>query len=156
LSAPALEPLPQRPDKSGPSRGNALGIFEGHSDVGEVLHYGSATFDPATRTYTVTGSGQNMWFAKDAFHFSWKKVAGDLSLTADISFIGTGKEPHRKACLMIRQSLDSESAYADAAFHGDGLTSLQFRDANGAATHEVQANISAPNRLCIEKHGQYV
>ena len=45
---------------------------------------------------------------------------------------------------MIRQSLDADSAYVDVALHGDGLTSLQFRDAKGAATHEVQANVSAP------------
>jgi Tol biopolymer transport system component len=39
--------------------------------------------------------------------------------------------------------------------HGDGLTSLQFREAKGAATHEVQANVSAPGRLRIEKRGKY-
>ena len=48
---------------------------------------------------------------------------------------------------MIRQSLDADSAYVDVALHGDGLTSLQFRDAKGAATHEVQANVAAPERL---------
>ena len=57
---------------------------------------------------------------------------------------------------MIRQSLDADSAYVDAALHGDGLTSLQFREAKGAATHEVQANVSAPKRLRIEKRGKYV
>src|SRR5207245_5847395 len=112
-------------------------------------------FDAATASYTVAGSGENMWFAKDAFHYVWKKASGDLSLTADISFIGEGTEPHRKACLMIRQSLDADSAYADVALHGDGLTSLQFREAKGAATHEVQANVSNPLRLRIEKRGRY-
>jgi hypothetical protein len=34
---------------------------------------------------------------------------------------------HRKAALMIRQSLDPGAAYADVALHGDGLTSLQSR-----------------------------
>ena len=33
---------------------------------------------------------------------------------------------------MIRQSLDADSAYVDVALHGDGLTSLQFRDAQGS------------------------
>ena len=32
---------------------------------------------------------------------------------------------------MIRQGLDADSAYVDVALHGDGLTSLQFRDAKG-------------------------
>ena len=57
----------------------------------------------------------------------------------------TGKpDPHRKACLVIRQSLDSDAPYADAATHGDGLTSLQWRDAKGAVTHEVQSSVVAP------------
>ena len=106
--------------------------------------------------YTVTGSGENMWQARDAFHFVWKQASGDLAVTADVSFPAAGTEPHRKACVMIRQSLDAGSAYVDAALHGDGLTSLQFREAQGAATHEVQANVSAPKRLRIEKRGKYV
>ena len=56
---------------------------------------------------------------------------------------------------MIRQSLAADSAYVDLALHGDGLTSLQFRDSKGAATHEIQANITAPGRLRIEKRGKY-
>jgi hypothetical protein len=77
-------------------------------------------------------------------------------LTADLAFPEPGKEPHRKACLVIRQSLDADSAYIDVALHGDGLTSLQFRAEKGARTHEVQSNVSAPHRLRIEKRGQYV
>jgi TolB protein len=133
-----------------------IGIFENHEDVGIVLHPGSVEYDASKPSYTVAGSGDNMWSTKDAFHYVWKKAAGDLSLTADVTFVGAGKEPHRKACLLIRQSLDADSAYVDVALHGDGLTSLQFREAKGAATHEVQANVSAPRRLRIEKRGKYV
>jgi Tol biopolymer transport system component len=132
-----------------------VGLFEGHGDVGEVLHPGAASFSTANRSYTVSGSGENMWFGKDAFHFVWKRVSGDAALTADVAFRGAGTESHRKACLMIRQSLDADSAYVDIALHGDGLTSLQFRESKGAATHEVQSNILAPTRLQIEKRGKY-
>ena len=45
----------------------AVGSFQSHADVGTVLHAGSAAFDPATRTYTVSGSGENVWGAADAF-----------------------------------------------------------------------------------------
>lgn len=131
------------------------GIFEDNADIGVVLHAGSTTFDDTAKSYTLAGSGENMWLAKDAFHFAWKKVSGDCSLTADISFVGKGTDPHRKACLMIRQGLEADAAYVDAALHGDGLTSLQFRDSKGASTHEVQANVSAPARLRIEKRGKY-
>src|SRR5258708_27050883 len=58
----------------------ALGIFETHNDVGTVLHPGSAQFDEGSKNYTVAGSGENMWAAKDAFQFVWKKASGDLAL----------------------------------------------------------------------------
>ena len=133
----------------------SIGLFENHGDVGTVLHQGSVKYDAAQGKYTITGSGENMWFAADAFQFAWKRVSGDVSLSADISFLGQGGNEHRKAVLMIRQSLDSDSAYVDVALHGNGLTSLQFRDAKGAITREVQANVSAPKRLRIEKRGDY-
>src|SRR5208282_562159 len=134
----------------------AIGIFEGHGDVGAVLHPGSVVYDAGKQSYTIAGSGENMWFAADAFHFVWKKVSGDVSLAADVNFLGQGKNPHRKAVLMIRQTLDADSAYADVALHGEGLTSLQYREEKGATTHEIQANLSAPRRLQLEKRGDYV
>jgi TolB protein len=133
----------------------ALGIFEGHSDVGSVLHAGSVEYDAAKRTYTVAGSGENMWFAADAFQFVWKKVSGDVTLTADISFIGSGGEAHRKAVLMVRQSLDADAPYADVARHGDGLTSLQARDEKGVNTSEIQSAVKAPARVRIARRGDY-
>lgn len=134
---------------------NAAGIFENHADVGNVLHPGEVAYDEAQKTYTIRGSGENMWFDKDAFQFAWNTLSGDVALTADVRFPKPGGNPHRKAVLMIRQSLDADSAYADVALHGNGLTSLQFRGEKGAVTHELQANLSAPQRLRIEKHGDY-
>jgi TolB protein len=141
--------------RAAPETGAAAGIFEGHGDIGTVLHAGSVEYDVAKRSYRIAGSGENMWFASDAFQFAWKKISGDVTLTADISFLGKGVNEHRKAVLMIRQSLDADSPYADVALHGSGLTSLQYREEKGAATHEIQANISAPARLRIEKRGAY-
>lgn len=132
-----------------------VGIFEGHEDIGKVLHTGSVEYDAAKGSYTIAGSGENMWFAADGFQFVWKKVSGDVTLTADISFIGKGVNEHRKAVLMVRQSLDADSAYADVALHGSGLTSLQFREEKGAATHEIQANFTGRKWMRIEKRGAY-
>jgi len=132
-----------------------IGLFENHGDIGTVLRRGAVEYDASRRSYTVTGSGENMWFSRDDFQFVWKKVSGDVTLTADISFLGRGGNPHRKVVLMLRQSLDADSAYADAALHRNGLTSLQFRDQKGGTTHEIQSNISGPKRLRVEKRGDY-
>jgi hypothetical protein len=45
-----------------------LGIFEAHSDVGITPKPGSATYDPATEEYRVTGGGANTWAGVDAFN----------------------------------------------------------------------------------------
>jgi len=133
-----------------------LGLFEGEVDVGVTPRAGVADYDPGQRAYTVRGGGANMWFTNDAFHFVWKKVSGDASLAADIRILGAGGDPHRKAVLLVRQSLDPDAAYADAALHGDGLTSLQYRETQAARTYEIQSSVVAPRRLRIEKRGSYV
>lgn len=130
----------------------SVGIFDKSSDVGAVAHGGSAQFNPSNNEYRLTGSGANMWGQKDAFAFLWKKASGDLSLTARIRWVGEGKNPHRKAGWMIRQSMDEDSPYADAVVHGDGLTSLQFRTAKAGQTEETKSPLSAPAFIRIERH----
>lgn len=139
-----------------PGEAGAVGLFAGHQDIGVCGQLGALIHDATAGTYTVAGSGENMWFTNDAFHFAWKRVSGDAMLEANISFLGSGGNAHRKACLLVRQSLEADSAYADAALHGDGLTSLQYRETKGARTCEIQANVSAPRGLRIEKVGPYV
>ena len=133
-----------------------LGVFENHTDVGTVRPPGSVVYDAVMQNYTVTGGGWDMWLAADAFQFVWKKVSGDVTLTADISFANLGGNPHKKAVLIFRQTLDNDSAYADVALHASGLASLQYRDEKGGRTREIQSNISAPKRLRIAKRGDYV
>jgi Tol biopolymer transport system component len=137
------------------AQSGAVGIFEGQSDVGSVTPPGTAAFDNASGVYTIHSAGANLWGTTDGFHFLWKKVSGDVSLTADIDYpekTGTHNE-HRKAILIFRQTLDADGAYVDAAQHGSGLTALQFRDAKGATTQSIELNVDPPQRLRIEKHG---
>jgi hypothetical protein len=133
-----------------------LGFFESETDIGTILHPGATKYDVAAKRYTITASGENMWFANDDFHFVWKKISGDVVLSADIAIATETGNPHRKGVLMIRQSLDADSAYADVALHADGLTSLQYRAEKGGRTHEVQASVSGPKRIRLEKRGDEI
>jgi hypothetical protein len=141
---------------AGLAQSAGLGLFAGNGDVGNVAKTGRVEFDATAGVYRVSGGGDNMWFTNDACHFVWKRIAGDVALAADIRWPATGGNAHRKACLILRQSLDVDSAYADAVLHGDGLTSLQYREARGALTREIQSNVSGPARLQVEKRGDYV
>src|SRR6266536_6411221 len=132
------------------------GLFSDEADVGNVRQPGSVEYDPARGSYRIAGGGENMWFTNDAFYFVWKRMSGDLTLAANVLWIGTNGNPHRKACLAIRQTLDADSPYADVAVHGDGLTSLQYRETKSGLTREIQASVSAPDRVRLEKRGDSV
>lgn len=133
-----------------------VGVFSGPTDVGTINRTTVATYDSAAGSYTISASGDNMWAQRDAFGWVWTQVSGDIALTADIALVGTSTQGHRKAALMFRQTLAPDSAYADAAVHGDGLTSLQFRSDDGGFTREVQCPVKAPKRVRLEKRGDYV
>ena len=135
---------------------DAVGVFEGHGDVGAVLHPGSIDYDAEKKSYALSGSGENMWFSHDHFQFAWKKMSGDVSVTSEIAFPSTAGNEHKKAVLVIRQDLGTDSVYADLALHGNGLAALQFRDETGGDTREIVSNIPAPTRLRIVKRGDYV
>ncbi len=132
-----------------------IGIFESETDIGTLAHPGASEYDAVRKTYTLTSSGENMWADEDDFHFVWKKVTGDITLTADISFPATTGNAHKKGVLMVRRTLDKDSDYVDAAFHLVGLTSLQSRDQKGATTREVQSYMSSPKKLRLAKRGSY-
>lgn len=131
------------------------GQFETHGDIGSVGPSGTASYDPGTRSYRVTGAGENMWFEKDAFQFVRRPMSGDLRIAANLHWPVPGGNPHRKAGLMIRQSLEPDSPYVDVVVHGDGLVSLQYRDAPGAPTREIQGRIRSPGRIQLERHGDF-
>jgi hypothetical protein len=149
------------PEAMAPARATPMiptGPFtvEGSLDIGDPAQPGSEDYNTAKHSYLVTGGGANMWGTNDSFHFVWKKVSGDVTLAADIAFSDLAGDAHRKAVLIVRQNLDANSAYADAALHGNGLAALQYRETNGAPTREIESGLANPGRLRIEKRGNYV
>jgi TolB protein len=134
-----------------------LGLFENQSDVGMVMPAGGGSYDPVARRYIIAAAGANTWYHLDDFHFLWKKMSGDVALTADISFpphsYDHDPNPHRKAILMFRQTLDGGGIYADVAAHGSGMVALQYRRERGANSQDIELNIDAPRTVRLEKRG---
>ena len=123
----------------------AVGGFDAQMDIGRVSRPGSASYDAQHQTYTVAGSGQNMWETRDDFHFVWKRLHGNFILSTRAHFLGAGVEEHRKIGWTIRPSLETGSAHVTAALHGDGLMSLQFRRQTGGITEEIKSADSLPD-----------
>jgi TolB protein len=133
--------------------GEGLGDFASHSDVGAPRLPGSATWNGASEEYRLAAAGANMWGGRDEFHFVWTRLKGDFVLQARVEFVGPGVDPHRKLGLIARGSLDADAPYADAAVHGDGLASLQYRRARGAITEEIRSPVAAPDFVQLERSG---
>ncbi len=132
---------------------SSLGVFENTLDVGDVRHEGSVTYDPSAGEYLVTGSGTNMWGTEDEFRFVWRSLQGDFILRAEVEFIGEGADPHRKIGWVVRNSLAPGSEMVNAAVHGDGLTSLQYRRERGGETLEKVSENKMPQVVQLMRLG---
>ena len=86
----------------------SLGLFQNHADIGTVMRPGSAQYDASTQGYTLTGSGENIWFTSDAFQFAGKPMSAVNATSPETCFHAKGGNSHRKAVLMFRQSLDAD------------------------------------------------
>ena len=136
-----------------PARAQERGEFEGATDVGNAQPKGSVRFDPGRREYRITGGGENMWGTRDAFHYVWRRLSGDLVLTTDVTFAETEGNAHRKAGWVVRQGLEPDAPYADAIVHADGLISLQYRLVKGGPTLEVRSPVKGPATVRLERTG---
>lgn len=131
----------------------SIGIFTGQSDVGAALVPGSSSFNPATKQYIINSAGYNIWYTRDEFRFLWKKMSGDVSLAADVSFPDTTGYGDRKAVVIIRQSLDDDSKEAMVALHGAGLMHLAWRPEKNQSLKEMRVDEKSAHRIGIEKRG---
>ena len=101
-----------------------IGQFTEHGDIGQPASPGTASYDPATRTYRITGVGRNMWADHDEFHYAWKRMSGDVVADTRLGFVtpapapGAGGFLHRKGGIVLRQDLDPELGLCRRAANG--------------------------------------
>jgi hypothetical protein len=125
---------------------NPVGIFDGQSDVGGPLIPGSASYDAVTRQYTINSAGYNVWYTRDEFRYLWKKMSGDVSLAANISFPDPNGYGDRKAFLIIRQNLEDDSKEAIVALHGTGMFHLAWRSEKGVPVRDMEYRVGGRGR----------
>jgi hypothetical protein len=162
--SPTHVQVPPPPDFHRPSRNfdASIGVFQGQSDIGAALVPGSADYDANTKKYTIRSAGYNIWYSRDEFRYLWKKMSGDVSLAADVTFPDTKGYGDRKAVLVIRQSLDDDSREAMIGQHGAGMIHLAWRSDKSAMMKDAEfrfggtlAGINA-RRIGIEKRGDSI
>lgn len=130
-----------------------VGQFSNHQNIGAVKHAGSVIYNADDQTYKMSGSGKNMWAGEDQLHYAYNEMSGDFIVSAQLAFEGAGTDPHRKVGWNVRTSLDTASPNIHTAIHGDGLTSLQFREKAGGETEQFPMQLKAPDVIQLERRG---
>jgi hypothetical protein len=132
----------------------SFGSFTNSDDIGAPPLKGSAEFDPDTGQYKVTGSGSDIWGKADQFHYVWRTISGDFTVTATAKFLTEGIA-HRKAVIMLRKSLETDSPFVQLAIHGDGTPSVQFRNAKSDNVNTVDFPQEGPGtwKMKLERQG---
>jgi len=156
--------VPPPADFHRPSRNleRPIGVFDGQSDIGSAVAPGSANYDSATKQYTIHSAGYNIWYSRDEFYFLWKKMSGDVSLAANVTFPDPNGYGDRKAVLVIRQNLDDDAKEAMLGEHGVGMVHLAQRPERGANLKDLQYRFGGglngvlAKRIGIEKQGDQV
>jgi regulation of enolase protein 1 (concanavalin A-like superfamily) len=123
-------------------------------DIGLVGPTGAASASGSS--FTVSGSGADIWGTADAFHFAWQPLTGDGVIVARVTSI-TGTEAWTKAGVMIRGGDGAGSAHA-AMFvsTGKGLA-FQRRTANGGvSTHTSGGAGVAPRWVRLARAGNVI
>ena len=143
------------------SQNKSLGAFTRAADIGKPKNAGSSTYDPATKTYLLKGSGYNIWFNRDEFHYLYNKMSGDFVLTASFQLQGDSGNAHRKVGWMIRESEDEAAVSINAVQHGDGLVVMQWRGQHGANMRDPEDEIFFPEKrvyqvLQLERKGKLI
>jgi TolB protein len=132
---------------SAPAFAQSLGFFTNSGDVGGPAIKGSVEF--SNGQYRITGSGANIWAKQDQFQYVWREMTGNFTVTATVRFLGEGNQ-HRKAGIMVRQSLDTDATYADVVIHGNGMPGLQWRSKQGEDTNNFDLPFDRPGTFKVK------
>ena len=108
-------------------------------------------------TYTLTGSGTDIWDVgtagdyHDEFHFAYKTLTGAGSITARIDSL-QNTNGWAKAGVMIRQTLEGGSKHAFACITpSNGVASQGRLDTGGASFNYNETGFAAPHWVKLER-----
>ncbi|MFC1637309.1 LamG-like jellyroll fold domain-containing protein, partial [Planctomycetota bacterium] len=119
--------------------------FKGHP-----VYVGSFVEAPAG-TYTMTGSGVDIWDTADEFHFAFKEFTGAGTIITKVESVQNTQE-FAKAGVMIRDTLDADSRYAGVFITPENGVRFQYRNTSGGVTdRQFVEGITAPQWVKLER-----
>ena len=140
-----------------PASGATLPAPWAHADIGAVTQGGGASLN--TNTWSVTGSGADVWGNADQFHYAYQPLTGDGTITARVATI-QNVDVWTKAGVMLRETLTTGSAQAFMFATPTGSTkglAFQRRTAtNGVSTHTAGGDGGPPVWVRLTRSGNTI
>jgi hypothetical protein len=112
------------------------------ADIGSVGVPGGASYDAGT--FTLSGSGADIWGSADGFHFVYQPMSGDGEIVARVASV-SNTDVWTKAGIMMRAGLGAAAQHASAfATPGRGLVFQYRASTGGTSTNVVAGTGTAP------------
>jgi regulation of enolase protein 1 (concanavalin A-like superfamily) len=123
-----------------------------HADVGATPIAGDVTL--TNGTYTIAGSGADIWGTADAFHYVYRSLTGDGTIVARVSAVQDGIHVWAKAGVMIRASLAADAPQAMMLASSARGMAFQRRAApGGVSTNTAGTASAAPRWVRLQRSG---
>jgi uncharacterized repeat protein (TIGR03806 family) len=124
----------------------------GNTDAGFVGIPGDASYSGGS--FTLVGSGDDIWNNADAFHYVYQPLNGDGQITARVVAV-QNTDPWAKAGVMIRETLAAGSAHAMMVVTPGNGTAFQRRTAtDGFSEHTAGPAATAPYWVRLNRAGE--
>jgi regulation of enolase protein 1 (concanavalin A-like superfamily) len=123
------------------------------ADIGAVGLAGSASYNNGT--FTVSGSGADIWTAADQFNYVYQSVSNDMTIIARV-VSESGTASYAKAGVMIRETLATNSVEASVLVTPTNGVAMEVRSTTGAASINVAGwvrSISPPQWVKLVRSG---
>jgi len=111
---------------------------------------GGISYNAATQTYTMTGAGADIYELSDEFHYAYKQLSGEGSITAKVESL-TEINAWSKAGVMIRETLDADSAQVLVSVTPQNGVEFMYRLAGDTTTAWAEAGLNAPHWVRIRR-----
>ena len=110
-------------------------------NIGNVAIAGGATF--GSGTFTLSGSGKDIWSTADAFRYVYQRTSGDVDIRARVIAL-THSHDWAKAGIMIRESLQPNAKHAMVVLTPSKGVAFQRRTATGGTSEHTGSTGTIP------------
>jgi regulation of enolase protein 1 (concanavalin A-like superfamily) len=120
-------------------------------DIGAVGAAGNAI--QANGTFTLNGSGADIWDNADEFRYVYQTASGDCEIVARVASV-QNTNAWAKAGVMIRESLNANSSHAMVVVTPGSGVSFQRRGSTGGSTSDTTTwGLNAPHWVRLVRSG---